>query len=67
MLWSADGRRRVGGQYLAGDQPVEQHPHGGELLLDAGRRMLLLQALYVGRDIERPDGGQCEPALFAPG
>jgi hypothetical protein len=48
---------RIGGQYLAGDQPVEQHPYGGQLLLDAPRRVFLLQALYVGRHVERPDRG----------
>jgi len=42
MLWPAYGRGRVGRQHLAGNQPVEEHPHGGELLLDARRRVLLL-------------------------
>lgn len=39
------------------------HPHGGELRLHARRRVLRLQALYICRDIERPDRGQRQPAL----
>lgn len=37
VLGAAHRRRRVCRHDLAGDQPVEQHAHGGELLLDAGR------------------------------
>jgi hypothetical protein len=32
-------RRGVDGDDLTSDQPVEQHPHRGELLLHVGRRM----------------------------
>ena len=67
MLRAAHGRGRVGRHDLAGDQPVEQHPHRGELLLHAGRRMGLLERLYIGGDIERPDRGQRQAAIFAPG
>jgi len=67
MLRSAHGRRRVRGQHLAGDQPVEQHPHRRELLLHAGRRVGLLKRLYIGGDIERPDRGQRQAAVVAPG
>ena len=53
--------------HLAGDQPVEQHPHGGELLLHARRPVVLLQLLDPGRHVERPDRRQREAAIFAPG
>ena len=46
-------RRRVGRQHLAGDPSAEQHPHGSELLLDAWRRVLLLQALHVSSSPSR--------------
>jgi len=52
MLRPAHSRCRVGRQHLAGDQPIEQHPHGRELLLHARRRVFLLQGLYICRDIE---------------
>ena len=57
MLRPAHGRRRVGGQHLTSDQPVEQHPHGSELLLHARRRVLLLQALALLAPGEEP--GAC--------
>ena len=62
---TADGR--VCRHHLAGDQPVEQHPHGGELLLHARRRMGLLECLDISGDIERPDRGQRQAAIVAPG
>jgi hypothetical protein len=31
MLWPAYGRGRVGRQHLAGNQPVEEHPHGHDV------------------------------------
>jgi len=40
-----------------GDQLVEQHPHGGELLFHAGRRMGLLKHLYIGGDVGTPGHG----------
>jgi len=67
VLRATHGRRRVSGHHLAGDEPVEQHAHGGELLLDARRRMGLLERLYISGDIERPDRGQRQPAILAPG
>ena len=67
MLRAAHGRRRVSRHRLAGDEPVEQHAHGGELLLDARRRMGLLERLYISGDIERPDRGQRQPLMLAPG
>jgi hypothetical protein len=59
-------RGRVGWCHLAGDQPVEQHPHRRELLLHAGRRVGLSERLYIGGDIERPDRGQRQLAVVAP-
>ena len=61
MFWATHGRRRVRRHDLAGDQPIEQHAHGGELLLHAWRRMGLLEQLYIGGDIERPDRGNVSP------
>jgi hypothetical protein len=45
---------------------ISQHPHSGELLLHAGRRMGLLERLYIGGDIERPDRRQRQAAVLAP-
>jgi hypothetical protein len=38
----------------------------GELLLHAGRRMGLLERLYIGGDIMRPDRRQRQAAVLAP-
>ena len=56
-------RRRVGRQHLAGDPSAEQHPHGSELLLDAWRRVLLLQALHVSSSPSRMSFIRAECAL----
>jgi hypothetical protein len=50
------GGRGVGGHDLAGDEPVEEVAHGGELLLDrrCGERAAL--QLNPGRDVEGLDG-----------
>ena len=48
MLRPAHGGGRIHRHDLAGDQPVEQHPHGGELLLHARRPVVLLQLLHPG-------------------
>ena len=42
------------------------HPHRGELLLHAGRRVGLLERLYIGGDIMRPDRRQRQRATLAP-
>ncbi len=47
MLRPAHGGGRIVGHDLAGDQPVEQHPDGGELLLHVRRGMGLLSRLYI--------------------
>ena len=67
VLRPAHRRGRIHRHHLAGHQPVEQHAHGGELLLHARRPVFLLQLVHPGRHIERPDGGERQPALFAPG
>jgi len=52
---SAHGGGRVVRHDLANHQPVEQHPHAGELLLDGRRRPPFPpQVLHPGRDV----GGQ---------
>jgi hypothetical protein len=62
------GRGGVHQHNLAGDQPVEQHPLGRELLFQftSGAECQLAH-LYIGGDIERPDCGQRQAALIAPG
>jgi hypothetical protein len=67
VFTTAQGRGRVHRHHLAGDEPVEQHPHGRELLLYARRPVVLLQLLHPGGHVERPDGGEREAAIFAPG
>src|SRR5205823_3160206 len=52
---------------LPGNEPVEQHAHGRKLLLHTRRPMCPLQVFHPGRYVERPDGGEREPAIFAPG
>jgi hypothetical protein len=49
-LRATRGGSRIVRDHLAGDQPVEQHPHRGELLLHAGRGMgLTAEPLYRWR------------------
>jgi hypothetical protein len=44
---------------LTDHEPVEQHAHSGELLLDRRRRSARrLQLLYIGGDVVRPDAGE---------
>ena len=64
MLSMSGGR--VHRRDLAGDEPVEHHPHGGELLLHARRPVVLLQLLDPFAHVERPDGCECQAAIFAP-
>ena len=54
-MFTAPAAGPVCGHHLADDQPVEQHPHGGELLLHVRRRMGLLAGLYIGTDVIGPD------------
>ena len=52
---------------LTRNQPIEQHPDCGELLLDRRRRDLGLQLLDIGADIMRPDRRRRQAAILAPG
>jgi hypothetical protein len=38
----------IGGEDVAGDQPIEQQADGGEVLLDGRLRHSLLERLYIG-------------------
>src|ERR1700675_967161 len=58
---------RVHRHHLAGDEIVEQHTHGGELLLHARRPVRFLKLLHPGRHVERPNGRERETAIVAPG
>ena len=51
MLRSTHGGGRIHRHHLAGDQPIEQPPHRGELLFHAGRGVPLLKRLYMGGDV----------------
>ena len=66
VLRPAHGGGRVDRHHLAGDQPVEQHAHRGELLLHARRPVFLLQRIHPGRHVEGSDRSEREAALFAP-
>jgi hypothetical protein len=67
MLRTPNGRCRVGGHDLTDDEPVEQHPHRRELLLDRGRRDLVLQLLYICGDVMGADRRRRQAAVIAPG
>ena len=58
MLRAADRVGRVSGDDLTGNQPVEQHADGSQVLLD--RRSLEIRAkrLDIGRDVQRLDVGE---------
>ena len=47
----------IGGDDLAGDQPVEQHADGGEVLFDRRLLEVLAERLDIGGDVERLDIG----------
>ena len=68
MLRAAHGAGRIDRHDLAHDQPVEQHPDAGEMLLDGGRRNPLQQLLDVGGDVDGLDVAQMgDAAGLAPG
>jgi hypothetical protein len=59
---------RIGGDDLAGDEPVEQHADGGEVLLDRRLFEILAERLDIGGDMQRLDiGDLTEFVLIAPG
>ena len=68
MFRAAHRMRRIDREHLADDQPVEQHAHGGEVLLDGRLGGGFLQRLDIGRDMQRLDIDQLgDAALFEPG
>ena len=67
MLRATHSRRRVYRHNLASDQPVEQHPHGRQLLFNIRRRMGQLARLDIGGDVMRPDCRKRQAAFVAPG
>jgi hypothetical protein len=60
--------RRIRGQNLADDKPVEQHANCGQMQFDGplgGRR---LQHLHIGGDVDRLDVGElADLVLLDPG
>ncbi len=53
--WSPVSVGRIHGDDLAGDEPVEQHADGGQMLLDGRLREVLAEAFDIGGDVERFD------------
>ena len=53
---SPDGRSGVSGHDLADDEPIEEHPDGGQVLFDGGRGAGVF--LDVGGDVEGLDAIQ---------
>ena len=66
MLWPAHRVRRVDRDDLASDEPVEEHPDGGEVLLDAGLRHRFAEVLDVGGNVNRLGLFERELPAFAP-
>ena len=68
MLRAMHRMRRIGCDDLAGHEPIEQHADRGQVLLDCRLRHGFLQALNIGRDVQRLDVGQlADPVTVAPG
>jgi hypothetical protein len=65
VLWPAHVVRRVGGDDLAHDQPVEQHADRGEVWLDRWFFEAALHRFNVGRDVQRLDVGERADLVFA--
>jgi hypothetical protein len=60
--------RGVGCDNLAGDQPVEQHADGSQVLLHRGLLKVLAERLDIGGDVQRLDVGElAELMMLAPG
>ena len=66
VRWPAHRYRGVGRDHLTGHHPVEQHPYGGELLLDRRCRDLVLPLLYMGRNVMGPDRGERKASILTP-
>ena len=56
--------RRIGGQDLADDQPVKEHPQGGQVLLDRRFGLSLQLQLDEGRHMDRLDLGEIHDAVL---
>jgi len=53
VLWPAHRMRRIGGDHLAGDEPVKQHADRGEVLLDGRLLEFLPETSNVSGDMHR--------------
>ena len=68
ILGAAHGMGRVDFENVASHQPVEQHPHSGQVLFHRGWGHLPLQVLDEGSDMKGLDAGQFGQAVgLAPG
>jgi hypothetical protein len=68
MFGPAHRMRRVGGEDLADDEPIEQHANGRQVLLHRRLGSGRLQRLYIGGDMDRLDVGElAELVLLDPG
>ena len=68
VLGAADRMGRVGGDDLAGDQPVEQHADRRQVLLDRRLLEIFPERLDLGRDMQRLDIGElAKLVVVAPG
>jgi hypothetical protein len=63
MFLASHCMRRINGEDLADHEPVER----SQAAASRPARMLLLQVFHPGRYVERPNGCQRQPAIFAPG
>ncbi len=63
---SSHGRRRIHCDHLADDEPIEEHPNGGEMLFNSRGRVRLLASLYIYGHGNRLQIGKAEPTAFAP-
>ena len=63
----AHDRGGVGSDDLADHEPVEQHAHRGQVLLDRGCRVGLPELLDVGGDVDRLEAAElAQAAHLAP-
>lgn len=67
VFWSANGARRIHRDYLAGDEPVEEHADGREVLFHGRSGTLTLKLLYIGSNHHRVELIEhCDPVTVAP-
>jgi hypothetical protein len=68
MLRAAVGMGRIGGEHAAGDQPVEQHANGGQMLFCGRFLEAALHRLDVCGDVQRLDVSELTDLMtLAPG